>query len=187
MEKSFWDDNFDDIEMSATPLSEERGRTSDRSNVPLVTVGSSLSSESEMRRRPSPVREEFSVRIDQNTNNDGYTPYLEALEADLKDHYPMTNLRNIDQLYFNMIPDIVVLQGASRATTSQVIVYWIKTEHLYWRVLDHNYQDRCVVTKVSTGKKSALLAIGKEFMDEVIQRLWEALYAAGRTYKSVSI
>jgi len=179
----FWDE-FDSTEMSITHSVDDRGRTAQRSLPQVSTGGQSLYGDSQLRQRqttPSPGRSDFTVLIDEDDAN--YSVFLNLLENDLKTFYPNTNIRNLDQLYYQMIPD-TLLQNKSHESF-RVRVYWIKTEHLYWKVLDNTYKDACVLAKMQMSKDSAMLAIGQEYMDEVVHFLWKRLYDSGRTYKTI--
>lgn len=86
-----------------------------------------------------------------------------------------------------MIPDTIIQKDTRNGELFTTLVYWIKTEHIYWKVLDTNYKDACVVAKMDTGPKSALLAIDRAHMDGVIIKMWDLLYSNNRTYRILNL
>lgn len=175
--------SWEDIELGDLTLpAPDRGRTLERqSSLVEVTVGGSLAEDqSEIRQRRSPGRNDSQIGAKTDSR---YLAFLQLLESDIKTHYSSTNLRNVDQLYYKLIPDTILQKDSKNNEIFHTQVYWIKTEHLYWKVLDVTYGDRCVVAKIPTGNQTALLAIGKEYMDEIVDQLWKLLYSNNLTLR----
>lgn len=108
-------------------------------------------------------------------------PHLDLLEQRLKAFYHITGLRNVDQLYFDMIADELDNQhGRFNTDAAKSKIYWLKNDHPYWLVLDKLYGNACVAVYNRISASVAFIAIRAEEMHLFVTKLWSMLHEYGR-------
>jgi hypothetical protein len=159
--------------------------------IPLTTFSSSSS----MRRRNNTSADMVSRSGGSPQNNQ----FLEALYDSILSWYPGMKLRTKDQLYFNMIRSVLILQetwstqpsksssltqiltGTSQQTTTRnQPIYWIQNDHLYTQILNVQNDPSKILAKFETGPQVGFLAVAAETMDMTVDFVWQHMVNAGK-------